>query len=256
MKKINLFLSFFLISSFALTQSKFTLSGTITDLSKGEAIIGARLKLKDQNVGALSNEYGFFSLTLPQGSYTFIISSIGFESQTKVIDLTSNVVLNVLLSNPTQGDQVKELDEVKINAIRKDNNIKNAIMGVEKLDPKAIAKIPVLFGEKDIIKTMQLLPGVKSAGEGNAGYYVRGGGSDQNLILLDEAPVYNASHLLGFFSTFNSDAIKDATLYKGNQPANFGGRLASVLDIKMNEGNNHRYNVSGGLGLISSKLNV
>ena len=147
MKKINLFLSFFLISSFALTQSKFTLSGTITDLSKGEAIIGARLKLKDQNVGALSNEYGFFSLTLPQGSYTFIISSIGFESQTKVIDLTSNVVLNVLLSNPTQGDQVKELDEVKINAIRKDNNIKNAIMGVEKLDPKAIAKIPVLFGE-------------------------------------------------------------------------------------------------------------
>ena len=256
MKKINLFLSFFLISSFALTQSKFTLSGTITDLSKGEAIIGARLKLKDQNVGALSNEYGFFSLTLPQGSYTFIISSIGFESQTKVIDLTSNVVLNVLLSNPTQGDQVKELEEVKINAIRKDNNIKNAIMGVEKLDPKAIAKIPVLFGEKDIIKTMQLLPGVKSAGEGNAGYYVRGGGSDQNLILLDEAPVYNASHLLGFFSTFNSDAIKDATLYKGNQPANFGGRLASVLDIKMNEGNNHRYNVSGGLGLISSKLNV
>jgi hypothetical protein len=129
-------------------------------------------------------------------------------------------------------------------------------MGVERLDPASIAKIPVLLGEKDIIKTMQLLPGVKSAGEGNAGFYVRGGAADQNLILLDEAPVYNASHLLGFFSTFNSDAIKDAVLYKGNQPANFGGRLSSVMDIKMNEGNNKRFNVSGGVGVISSRLNV
>ena len=235
-------------------QTKYTVSGTITDQSKGETVIGARVKIKDKNQGAVSNEYGFFSLTLPEGNYTLVISALGYENQEKEIQLTENLRIDFIVATPQNKTQ--EIQEVKVTGVKQDANVKSALMGVEKLDPKAIAKIPVLLGEKDIIKTMQLLPRVKSAGEGNSGYYVRGGGSDQNLILLDEAPVYNASHLLGFFSTFNSDAIKDATLYKGNQAANFGGRLSSVLDIKMNEGNNQRFNVSGGLGLISSKLNV
>ncbi|NDF59826.1 MAG: TonB-dependent receptor [Crocinitomicaceae bacterium] len=253
MKKLSLlFLLTIHLVSFG--QTKFTVSGTITDKSKGETVIGARVKIKDKNQGAVSNEYGFYSLTLPEGNYTLIISALGYENQEKEIQLTENLRIDFIVATPESKTQ--EIQEVKVTGVKQDANVKSAIMGVEKLDPKAIAKIPVLLGEKDIIKTMQLLPGVKSAGEGNSGYYVRGGGSDQNLILLDEAPVYNASHLLGFFSTFNSDAIKDATLYKGNQAANFGGRLSSVLDIKMNEGNNQRFNVSGGLGLISSKLNV
>jgi SLT domain-containing protein len=233
-------------------QEKATLSGTIEEGKKGEELIGATIKIKDQNIGAQTNEYGFFSLTLPVGTYTFIISSYGYESLDTTINLATSQQLNIQLKE--EGGT--ELEEVVITTERQDGNVKDPVMGVERLDPKELSKIPVLFGEKDIIKTMQLLPGVKSAGEGNAGYYVRGGAADQNLILLDEAPVYNASHLLGFFSTFNSDAIKDAVLYKGTQPANFGGRLSSVLDIKMNEGNAKRYNVSGGLGLISSKLNV
>src|SRR5436189_4230593 len=129
-------------------------------------------------------------------------------------------------------------------------------MVFKKIEMKEINKIPVLMGEKDVLKTMQLIPGIKSAGEGNTGFYVRGGGADQNLILLDEAPVYNASHLLGFFSVFNSDAIKNVTIYKGGMPAEYGGRLSSVLDIKMNDGNNQKFGVSGGIGLISSRLNV
>ncbi|MGL4629659.1 MAG: TonB-dependent receptor plug domain-containing protein, partial [Leadbetterella sp.] len=148
------------------------------------------------------------------------------------------------------------LEEVVVKATREDDNITKTIMGSEKLDVKEIAKLPVLFGEKDVLKTLQLLPGIKSAGEGNSGFFVRGGGADQNLILLDEAPVYNASHLLGFFSTFNSDAIKDANIIKGNSPAEYGGRLSSVLDVKMKEGNDKDYTVSGGIGLISSRLSV
>ncbi len=242
-------LCIFSIEAFA--QNKFTISGGIKDDAKGEEIISARVKVKDQAIGTNSNEYGFFSMTLPEGKYTLVVSAYGFVTQEIEVNLNQNVQLSVQMKNP-----VEELEEVKVTAIRQDANVKDAVMGVERLDPKELSKLPVLLGEKDIIKTMQLLPGVKNAGEGSSGFYVRGGGADQNLILLDEAPVYNASHLLGFFSTFNSDAIKDATLYKGNQPANFGGRLSSVLDIKMNEGNNKKFNVSGGLGLISSKLNV
>ena len=241
-----------LLTGTLFAQEKSTLSGTIKDASKGEELIGATIKVKGQNIGAQTNEYGFYSLTLPAGTYTFIISASGFITIEDTIDLTVSQRLDIQLKEEGGTD----LDEVVISTTREDGNVKDPLMGVERLDPKEIAKIPVIFGEKDIIKTMQLLPGVKSAGEGQSGYYVRGGGADQNLILLDEAPVYNASHLLGFFSTFNSDAIKDAVLYKGNQPANFGGRLASVLDIKMNEGNSKRFNVGGGLGLISSRLSV
>jgi hypothetical protein len=243
---------FLLVGSSLFGQEKATLSGTISEGKKGEELIGAAIQIKGQGIGAQTNEYGFYSLTVPVGTYTFSISSYGYETLDTTINLTASQQLNVQLREEGGTD----LEEVVITSERQDANVKDPIMGVERLDPKELSKIPVLFGEKDIIKTMQLLPGVKNAGEGNAGFYVRGGGADQNLILLDEAPVYNASHLLGFFSTFNSDAIKDAVLYKGNQPANFGGRLSSVLDIRMNEGNSKRYNVSGGLGLISSKLNV
>lgn len=253
MKHFILYL-FFSLSAYGLSQEKYTISGTISDSVKGEELINASIRVKGQNVGAISNEYGFYSLTLPKGDYTFIFSSSGYVPKEITLSLNQNQIVNFQLVSTSFKTQ--ELDEVKVTVIKQDENITNSIMGVERLDPNEIAKIPVLMGEKDIVKTMQLLPGVKSAGEGNAGFYVRGGGSDQNLILLDEAPVYNASHLLGFFSTFNSDAIKDAVLYKGNQPANYGGRLSSVLDIKMNEGNNKRFNVGGGVGIISSRLNV
>lgn len=251
MKRLFIFFCLFVVNSLS-AQSKYTISGNILDEKKGEEIIGARVKIKDQNTGATTNEYGFYSLTLPEGNYTLVISYYGYESQEKEIQLNQNIRLDIRLSEPAG----QELEVVTVTTKKQDENIRGAVMGVERLDPKELSKIPVLLGEKDIIKTMQLLPGVKSAGEGSSGFYVRGGAADQNLILLDEAPVYNASHLMGFFSTFNSDAIKDATLYKGNQPANFGGRLSSVMDIRMNEGNNKRYNVSGGIGLISSKLNV
>jgi CarboxypepD_reg-like domain/TonB-dependent Receptor Plug Domain len=250
----HLLLIFTLIfMGYSWSQDKATFSGTIKDGASGEEIIGATIKLKDQAIGTSTNEYGFFSITLPVGKYTFVITSIDYDKTELNIDLSSSVQQDIQLK-PTQSSTA--IEEVIVSVERPDANVKDPIMGVERLDPKDLAKIPVIFGEKDLIKTMQLLPGVKNAGEGGSGFYVRGGSADQNLILLDEAPVYNASHLLGFFSTFNSDAIKDATLYKGNQPSNYGGRLSSVLDIKMNEGNSKRFNVSGGLGLISSKLNV
>ncbi len=249
-----IFVLFFLSNFWSFSQEKFTISGAISDSTKGEELINATIKIKGQNIGAYSNEYGFYSITLPQGNYTLVYIAVGYQAKEQDVVLNKDIKLNFQLVS--LAEKIKELQEINVTAKKQDQNITDPLMGVERLNPAAIAKIPVLLGEKDIIKTMQLLPGVKSAGEGNAGFYVRGGAADQNLILLDEAPVYNASHLLGFFSTFNSDAIKDAVLYKGNQPANFGGRLSSVLDIKMNEGNNKRYNVSGGVGVIASRLNI
>lgn len=250
---INILLLFLLTASTLGAQGiKFTISGTIKDKKNGETIIGATVQVKElSGIGTTSNEYGFYSLTLPSGNYTLLYSFLGYKAQNLSIGLTENNKLDISME-----DNLIELSEVVITVERKDVNVSSAQMGVEKLNIKEISKIPVLFGEKDILKTIQLLPGIKSAGEGNSGFYVRGGGADQNLILLDEATVYNASHLLGFFSTFNSDAIKDLSLYKGEMPAQYGGRLSSVLDIKMNEGNNQRFGVSGGLGSISSKLNV
>ncbi|MGV3610266.1 MAG: TonB-dependent receptor [Fluviicola sp.] len=251
--KLGVLILVVLFTSLSFGQGNATLSGTVKDKSKGEELIGATIRVKDQKLGTISNEYGFYSLTLPVGKYIIQVSSVGYLLLEQEVDLTVSQAIDFQLK--TEQDE-KELDEVVVNAERPDGNVRDPLMGVEKIDPKEISKIPVIFGEKDLIKTMQLLPGVKNAGEGSSGFYVRGGGADQNLILLDEAPVYNASHLLGFFSTFNSDAIKDAMLYKGNQPSNYGGRLSSVLDIKMNDGNQKRFNVGGGLGLISSKLIV
>ena len=228
-----------------------TLNGTVKDKLTGESIIGAVIKI-DQlaNVVVMSNEYGFYAISLPKGRYDLRISFVGYEEKRVPILLNGPLITNVFLESKNQ------LAEVVVSSKRKDDNLTKAQIGTETLNMQSISKVPVIFGEKDVLKTIQLLPGVKSAGEGNSGFYVRGGAADQNLILLDEAPVYNASHLLGFFSTFNSDAIKDATLIKGNGPAQYGGRLSSVLDVKMKDGNNKNYTVNGGLGLISSRLSI
>ncbi|MCG2616788.1 TonB-dependent receptor [Terrimonas sp. NA20] len=253
MQKFSLAVLFFLCAT-ALSAQKFTLSGTIKSKAKGETLIGASVRAVngEQTInGTVSNEYGFYSITLEKGSYSIEFSAVGLQNQLKDITLDKDVTLNIQLD-----DEVKNLEGVVVTAQSRGRSISSPQMGIERVSTKEIKNIPVLFGERDILKTIQLLPGIKSAGDGNSGFFVRGGAGDQNLILLDEAPVYNASHLLGFFSTFNSDAIKDITVYKGGMPAQYGGRLASVLDIKMNDGNNQDYNVSGGLGLISAKLNV
>lgn len=252
MKNLLFVILLVLTSSASYAQKKATVSGTVTVKASGEAIIGAVIKVKEQPaVGAVTNEFGFYSITLPQGDYTLSISYLGYTTFEQKVSLTANISQNIALE-----DRAQNLEEVVITGEREDVNVSRSEMGVMKLDMKAANKLPVIMGEKDILKTIQLMPGVASAGDGNSGFYVRGGGADQNLILLDEAPVYNASHLLGFFSTFNSDAIKDVTVYKGSMPAEYGGRLSSVLDIAMNEGNNQEYHVSGGIGLISSKLNI
>lgn len=250
--KFILFL-FLLITSLSFGQ-KNTVSGSIKDAKNGEDLYGAVVKVKElENVGAVTNAYGFYSISLAPGTYTLIVRSTGFEDQERVIDLSQDMVANFELKVPAD---VQEIEEVKVSAVKENDNITNSGMNVTKFDPKDIETIPVLFGEKDIMKTLQLTPGVKSAGEGNAGFFVRGGGSDQNLILLDEAPVYNASHLLGFFSVFNSDAIKDVSLYKAGIPAEYGGRASSVMDVKMRDGNNKAFGASGGIGLISSRLTL
>lgn len=229
-----------------------TLSGTLKDSETGEDLIGARVTVDEMpGTGAITNVYGFYSLTVPKGTYNITIKSLGFKTVKMEIDMSENKSLD--LEMEVEG---KMFGTVEVTAEKLDENVTSAEMGVDKIDIKEIENIPVLFGEKDVLKTIQLLPGVKPAGEGNAGFFVRGGSADQNLILLDEAPVYNASHLLGFFSVFNSDALKDVKLYKGGAPAEFGGRLSSVMDIKMKEGNSKKLSVSGGLGLISSKLTI
>lgn len=231
-------------------QERFTISGTITSSKTGETLIGASVRVKNTTTGTSSNEYGFYSLTLTKGNYTLEISAVGQQPKEQSLELNKNIILNVSLS-----EEAKELEAVVVRSTGR-RSISSPQMGMEKLTIAETKNIPVLLGERDVLKTIQLLPGIKSAGEGSSGFYVRGGAADQNLILLDEATVYNASHLLGFFSTFNSDAIKDISVYKGGMPAQYGGRLSSVLDIKMNEGNNQDYDVSGGVGLISTKLNV
>ncbi|WP_183579995.1 TonB-dependent receptor [Mucilaginibacter sp. X5P1] len=245
-----LLLIFIGIPSFA--QKKFTISGNIKDAATGEVLIGATVRIKElsQN-GAASNNYGFYSLSAPEGDYTLLISYVGYITVSRQIALHKNVALDMVLGARN------DLTEVIVSAKGHNNdNVTSPEMGVEKLNMSQINNVPVLLGERDILKTISLLPGVKAASEGNTGFYVRGGASDQNLILLDEAIVYNASHLFGFFSTFNSDAIKDVSLYKGGMPAQYGGRLSSVLDIKMDEGNNKEYVVEGGIGLISSRIKL
>jgi hypothetical protein len=228
----------------------FSLSGTIRDSISGENLIFAAIQLKDTRYSAQSNQYGFFSLTAPSGNYTVEVFFIGHNKFSQAIRLDHDMRLNLQL-----GPEQKELEEVEISA-RGAENVRSAQMSVVQLDIAEIKKIPAFLGEVDILKTIQLLPGIKNAGDGNTGFYVRGGGPDQNLILLDEANIYNASHLLGFFSIFNGDAIKNVQLYKGNMPAQYGGRLSSVLDISMKDGNLREYHAEGGIGLIASRFSV
>ena len=252
--RIILFIFFLLLSAFVVNgqeKHNHTLSGTITDAATGEELIGATVYVDEIEAGTASNIYGFFSLTIPAGIYNVKISYIGYNTENQIVDFYSNRILNIELKSASTN-----LDEVVITGEQDDENVRAAEMGVVKMDIKELETIPVLFGEKDILKTIQLMPGVSGAGEGSTGFYVRGGNTDQNLILLDEAPVYNASHLLGFFSVFNSDALNEMKLYKSGIPARYGGRLSSVLDVHMNNGNMKKLSVTGGLGLISSRLTV
>jgi hypothetical protein len=247
--KIILFNFFFVI--FAYSQEKYTISGYIKDASNGEVMIGATVTKKGTSIGVAANEYGFFSLNLPKGTHEIVINSIGYAVQTFTIELDKNTKLNVEMK-----EEGKQLDEVVITGEAEDKNIKSIEMGTAKLDIKQINKIPALLGEVDVVRSIQLLPGVTSVGEGASGFNVRGGNVDQNLILLDEAPVYNSSHLFGFFSVFNPDAVKDVKLIKGGVPAQYGGRVSSILDIRMKEGNNKKFAVNGGIGTIFSRLSI
>jgi hypothetical protein len=252
MIKTTLLIAILLCTVSAFGQKMYTVSGLIKDTVTGETLIGATVRIKElPQAGTATNTYGFYSISAPQGVYTLIYTYIGYETISCQVTLNQSLNINISLGAANQ------LKEVVIKSDKPNNDqITSPEMGVEKLNMAQINNVPVLFGEKDILKTIALMPGVKAAGEGNAGFYVRGGSTDQNLILLDEAPVYNASHLLGFFSTFNSDAIKDVTLYKGGMPAEYGGRLSSVLDIIMLDGNSKSYTVEGGIGLIDSRIKV
>ena len=231
-------------------QSNFTVSGTIKDASNGETVFGASVFLQGTTIGTVSNEYGFFSITAPKGTYTLTISYLGYANLSREIDLSTNQKLDIEITAVST-----ELDEVVVTAEESERvNIRSPQMSVSKIKVETIKQIPVVLGEVDIIKSIQLLPGVVKNGEGSSGFHVRGGAVDQNLVLLDEAIIYNTSHLLGFFSVFNADAIKDIKLYKGGIPARFGGRVSSVLDVRQKDGNSKEFKLTGGIGVISSRL--
>jgi len=236
---------------FSQEKQKYTISGYVKDAANGEYSIGANVYVKELLKGMNTNQYGFYSITVEKGTYHLVVSYLGYENFIKEIILSKDIRLNVEIK-----PEIILTQEVEVISEKSDKNISSTSVGSVKMDMEEIKKIPAFMGEVDVLKTIQLIPGVKSAGEGNTGFYVRGGGPDQNLILLDEAVVYNASHLLGFFSVFNGDAVKSINLIKGGMPAQYGGRLASVLDISMKEGNNRQYQLEGGIGIISSRLTM
>lgn len=245
------FLLLFLILGISnlFSQEKYTISGTISDLKSNETLIGVNIAIPELKTGTTTNEYGFYSITIPKGNYTINLSSIGYQSIEESIVLDKNLKLNLKLSG---NDEV--LDEVVIIDNSKKTNIRKPEMSVNKLSISTIKRMPVVLGEVDVLKSILLLPGVTNAGEGASGFNVRGGGADQNLILLDEATIFNSSHVFGFFSVFNPDAIKDLKLYKGGIPARYGGRASSVLDIYQKDGSSTGFHMNGGIGLISSRL--
>ena len=224
--------------------------GYVKDSLSGETLIGSSISVNEQGKGVNSNQYGFYSITLPKGNYSISVSFAGYIPKQFEVTLDANLEFNIELL------QKSVLEEVIVLSRRRDANVKNAQMGKIDLTMARIKTVPVIFGETDILKTLQLLPGVRNAGEGNTGLYVRGGGPDQNLIMLDDAIVYNTGHLFGFFSIFNADAIKNTTLIKGGMPAQYGGRLSSVLDVAMKEGNMKKFEVEGGIGAIASRISV
>jgi len=247
-KKILLFL-ITLISSFSYAQENYTLSGIVSEESSGETLIGVNVIFPDQQRGTVTNGYGFYSITLPKGEYNLEISYLGYQTITKKITLSSNLKENFSLKAASE-----QIDEVIVKSNNRIMNLKKPEMSVHKISVNTIKEMPVVLGEVDIIKSIQLLPGVTSAGEGASGFNVRGGAEDQNLILLDEATLYSSSHFFGFFSIFNADAIKDVKLYKGGIPAKYGGRVSSVLDVHQKDGNKKEHHFTGGIGLISSRL--
>jgi len=244
-----LILCFFLISLESFGKS--TVSGHVRDAATGEALIAANVIILELGTGTSANEYGFYALSIEPGSYTLIFSYVGYATISRTIVLEDDMVLDMELR-----ESLLELEEVSISSQRNNSNITQLEMGSTSLPIQSIRKIPALLGEIDVIKAIQLLPGVQVTSEGSSGFSVRGGGRDQNLILLDESVVYNASHLMGLFSIFNNDAIKDVKLYKGDIPAHSGGRLASLLDIRMKEGNSKQFAARGGIGTISSRLTL
>ncbi len=247
-------LSVFLLSGSLFSQEKiekYTISGYIKDAASGESAIGANVFIKELLKGTTTNQYGFYSFTADKGNYQLAVTYLGFEDHVQEIVLDQDLRINISLKTKTYIAK-----EIEVSSEKTDKNVSGSEMGTVQLEMKQIKGLPAFMGEVDILKTIQLLPGVKSAGDGNSGFYVRGGGPDQNLILLDEAVVYNASHLFGFFSVFNGDAVKSINLIKGGMPAQYGGRLASVLDITMIDGNNKSFHSEGGIGLISSRLTL
>ena len=245
----SLILVFFFISLGLNAQEKYTLKGTISNASNNETLIGVNILIPEEKKGVITNEYGFYSIKLPKGTYTIEISYLGFQSIKETISIEGDTTFNTALTASSEN-----LNEVVITSTNKGFNLKNPEMSVNKLSINSIQKLPVVFGEVDVIKSLLLLPGVSNAGEGASGFNVRGGAVDQNLILLDEATIFNSSHLFGFFSVFNPDAIKDLKLYKGGIPAKYGGRISSVLDIYQRDGNSRTFEAQGGIGVISSRL--
>ena len=248
-KKISFICCLFLFCFMATAQEKFTLSGTISDSNSNETLIGVNLFIPELKTGVTTNEYGFYSITVPKGAYTIRISYMGYNSLEEKVIFEQNTKTNFKLITTENT-----LKEVIITDTKSKTDIRKPEMSVNKLSISAIKRMPVVLGEVDVLKSILLLPGVTNAGEGASGFNVRGGGADQNLILLDEATIFNSSHVFGFFSVFNPDAIKDLKLYKGGIPARFGGRAASVLDIYQKDGNSKKFSANGGIGLISSRL--
>ncbi|HLO81657.1 MAG TPA: TonB-dependent receptor [Chitinophagaceae bacterium] len=236
---------------YGMAQQRYTISGYVRDSLSSESLIGASVTVQGQGRGVNTNQYGFYSITLPAGNYTLITSFVGYLASEKTIELNGNLEIDMAIIARSSLSQ-----EIVISSRKRDGNVKNAQMGQIDLSMNKIRSLPVIFGEVDPLKALQLLPGVRNAGEGNSGLYVRGGGPDQNLILLDDAVVYNPGHLFGFFSVFNGDAIKNVSLIKGGMPAQYGGRLSSVLDIAMKDGNMEEYQVEGGIGTIASRIAV
>lgn len=249
--KQSLLLFFFICCVKILFAQQYTLSGVVKDAQTGSALVGASVSVVGTDIGTFTNGNGGYSLSLKQGAYTIEYSYLGYKESLVSIQIHDNLRKNVRLSSSAIN-----IDNIVVTSTAKDYNISSTQVGVQTLSLQEIKMVPVLFGENDVLKTMQLMPGVKSAGEGGSGYYVRGGGSDQNLILLDGASVYNASHMMGMFSVFNGDAIKDANLYKGSMSAEYGGRLSSVLDVTMQEGNKETFHGQGGIGTISSRFEI
>ena len=248
MRKI-IFLFLLLNFNFIYTQNSFTISGYVQDNSNNELIIGASVIVKELQIGTVTNNYGFFSLTLVEGEYDLIFQSLGFEDQSLIFSLDRNISVNIFLN-----ENIESLDEVILSKNIEDVDVELPLLSMNILSGKTIRQTPVVFGESDLLKTIQLLPGVSSAGEGASGFNVRGGAADQNLILFDEAIIYNSSHLFGLFSVFNSDAIKEVKLYKGGIPSSYGGRISSVLDVYQKDGNNQKLQANGGIGSISSRF--